>query len=109
MKPRDLLIFAAIGAGVAWVLSRQLKAAAGAVLNFPASVGSAIGTGLYDLFHKDQTGILTSKTYIVLFPDGQKHAVDSYYVGSTGKFTYAGRAYQLMISKDGGGNLAVPL
>lgn len=109
MKARDLLMLAAVGAGVAWVLSTQAKAAASAIIAAPGELGSRIGLSLYDWIHPASAGGITSTTYIALFPDGMKHAIDSALISSTGKFTYSGRAYQMKVNAATGERLAVPV
>lgn len=90
-----ILTWVAIG-GIGYLVYQIYSAgsAAKAALN---SVGSAIGTGLYDYFHPNETGEMLY--YTVEFPDGQRHAVGSKTVDTSGRFTWGGRRYQLLVDK----------
>ena len=81
-----------------------------------ATVGSAIGSGLYDFFHRDQVG--ETLFYNVGFPDGSRHAVASRSVDSYGVFrnsgdgnTYLGdgKTYRLVRQKSNGLLFAIPV
>jgi hypothetical protein len=99
-----LLPWLALG-GAAFVAWRILNAGT-VVKDALANVGSAIGTGLYDYLHPGEFG--DSTFHIVLFPDGQKHAVPASKVASDGTFmNFAlstlyrgdGKRYQLLVKK----------
>jgi hypothetical protein len=83
------------GAGVAGTLGAATNAASGGLL---AEAGSWIGGKVFDIFHPS-AGLM--QTFIVNFPDGSKHAVNSEDIDSSGRFLYAGRRYQLVT--DGAG------
>lgn len=103
-----LLTWAAI-AGIGF-FGYKIYSGLSAVKDSLSSLGSALGSGLYDLFHPDQTGEMVF--YNVLFPDGQKHAIPSRSVDSSGRFTYQGRRYQLLVDKgkqSGVNKYAVPV
>lgn len=59
--------------------------------------GSALGSGLFDLFHKDQAG--ESLFYTVTFQGGAKHAIASRAVDANGFFNYAGKRFRLLIDR----------
>lgn len=60
-------------------------------------VGSAIGSGLYEFFHKDAAG--EPMHYTVRFADGY-HAVPSRSVNKDGFFTWTdGKRYRIMVMK----------
>jgi hypothetical protein len=68
------------------------------------AVGSAIGRGLYDLFHPNANERATSTMFGVWFPPsggfpGAFHAVDSLDVDSSGMFKREGIKYQMLILK----------
>jgi len=69
------------------------------VKNALGSVGSALGSGLFDLFHPDQVG--ESLFYTPTFADGSRHAIASRSVTSLGRFVYNGSTFQLLTGKDG--------
>jgi hypothetical protein len=103
-----LLTWGAIG-GVAYLLYGIYSAGSGAkkALN---SLGSALGTGLYEIFHPNAVGEMLF--YTVEFPDGQRHAVGSRDVDRSGRFTREGRRYQLVVEKGiktGVNKFAVPV
>lgn len=88
---------------------------AGAGAKALTSTGEAIGSGLYDMFHKDPVGDATY--YIVQFPDGQRHQVPSRSVDSSGLFKNSGdgyvyqgdgRTYRLVVERATGNKVAVP-
>ena len=83
-------------AGVAY-LAYQAVSTVASVKGALNSLGSALGSGLYDLFHPDQTGEMLY--YTVQFPDGERHAVGSRTVDGSGRFTWGGRRYQLLVDK----------
>jgi hypothetical protein len=115
----DLLLLALFGAA-AYVIY-QVVSGTGAAL---ASVGNAIGSGLYEAFNPNvlgQTAFLT-----VAFPDGTSHTVASGLIqGSSGSFTvpindssgvyvtpavsqqYGGNTYTLVQSPGGTGYTAI--
>lgn len=77
--------------------------------------GTAIGSGLYDFFHRDPLG--ETLYYTVTFPDGSRHSVPSRSVDNAGLFrnsgngvNYAGdgETYRLVIEKSTGKYFAVP-
>lgn len=102
----DKLVNLAIIAAGAYIVYKVSKTVpkVGAALN---SVGSAIGSGLYDLFHKDQTGEMLY--YTPVFPDGSRHAIASGDVSDDGKFFYMLKSYQLVTPKDGGLRRAIAI
>lgn len=59
---------------------------------------STLGTAIYDLFHPEPS---VSPIYLVIFPDGAKHAVDSKDVQAGGVFVYSGVRYRLDVRADG--------
>ncbi len=69
------------------------------VKNALGSVGSALGSGLFDLFHPDQVG--ESLFYTPTFADGSRHAIASREVNALGQFTYQNTRYQLLTGRDG--------
>lgn len=81
-----ILTWAAI-AGVAYVAYKAVTLTA-AVSDALASVGSAVGSGLYDFFHRDQVG--ETLFYTVRFPDGVKHSIPSRSVDNAGLFKNTG-------------------
>lgn len=82
------------GAGVAGTLGAATNNVLGGA---PQAVGESIGSGLFSLFNPSADSLASSVTYIVKFPDGAKHAVDSSNVDGSGQFTYAGLRFQLGI------------
>jgi len=100
-----LLPWLAIGAGAVVIYKAfQGIAAVGSVLT---STGSAIGSGLYDFLHPNEMGETTF--FLVIFPDGVRHAVPSKSISPNGVFrnanlslTYAGDGltYQIVRKKD---------
>jgi len=107
-----ILTWGAIGAGLYLALQVVgLIKGAGSVLT---DTGSAIGSGLYDLFHRDPLGETTF--YVVTFPDGVNHSIPSRAIDNSGLFkntgngvNYAGdgRDYRVMIRKTDGRRVAV--
>lgn len=71
----------------------------------PRTIGEAIGSGLFDLFHPDAAG--ESLYYTATFPDGARHAIPSGSVDAGGRFSYAGLRYQLVTQKETGLRVAV--
>lgn len=114
MKDLEKWIPWAIAAGVAFVAWEFLsvgKKAADALAN----AGGAIGSGLYDFFHKNQMG--ETLFYTATFPDSVRHTIPSRVVTEDGFFTnsnlspqYAGDGvrYRLMKKKTDGLFYAVP-
>lgn len=110
MKPKDLVFLAAIAVGLyainkAFGIGKKLGEGL-------SSVGSALGTGLYDLFHPDQTGEMLF--YTVQFPNGARHAIPSRSVDKNGQFDYiqpplAATRWQMLLSKDGKQRFAAPV
>lgn len=92
MNNRDLVVYGALAAAIFYAFSRFDKAKE--VLK---DLGSAIGSGLFDLFHPDQTGDMLF--YTVKFPDRSQHSVPSKSVSSTGRFNRDGVQYQLLVDK----------
>lgn len=90
----------AVGEGVTAIASGTKKA-----LN---SLGSAIGSGLFDLFWpaSDQVGEMLF--YTVTFPDGARHAIASGSVNGGGQFTYNNIRWQMLIEKSSKMRYAVP-
>lgn len=79
------------------------------------NAGSAIGTGLYDFFHRDPLG--ESVYYTVTFPDGSRHSIPSRSVDNGGLFRNTGNGlnylgdgatYRLVRKKDNGALYATP-
>lgn len=107
-----ILTWGAIGVGLYLALKVVgIIEATGSVLK---SSGEAIGSGLFDFFHRDQVGEMTF--YTVMFPDGQKHTVPSRAVDSNGFFVnrnlspnYAGdgKRYRILVRKSDGAKSAV--
>lgn len=71
----------------------------------PATVGEALGSGVYQLFNPD---LGSSTTYIFTLPDGSKGAVDSSQLDGAGNFVYSGgdtafkgKHLQLLSKQDG--------
>lgn len=105
MEAKDFLVLAVVGVGL-YALSRVLDVSQKATAAL-ADVGSALGSGLFDLFHPDQVG--ETIFYTVTFPappvsDGQRHAVPSRSVSAQGVFTlpqfYGSQRWQIVIGKD---------
>jgi hypothetical protein len=88
--------------------NRGLVGDAGAVVNslgggLPASAGESLGDTLFSVFGSQPSGAGSSDlSYIVTFPDGSRHGVDSSLVDAYGNFTYAGQEFRL--GQDGQGN-----
>lgn len=103
------LTWAAV-AGVAYVgykIYSTVSGAADVVSGALNSTGSAIGSGLYDFFHPDQTGEMLF--YTVTFPNGERHAIGSREVDSSGRFTYNARRYQIVTKKGTSQKYATPV
>jgi len=90
------LTWAAV-AGVAYV-GYQVYSTVKGVKGALNSVGSAIGSGLYDLFHPNE-GKKYSLQYRVKFPDGKDHYIFSDDIDKSGRFTWNGRRYQMLVDK----------
>lgn len=107
-----ILTWGAIGVGLYLALKVVgIIEATGSVLK---TSGEAIGSGLFDFFHRDQVGEMLF--YTVMFPNGQKHAVPSRAVSRDGLFrnsnlssTYAGdgKMYRILVRKSDGMKSAV--
>jgi len=78
------------GAGVAGTLGNVTNQVLGGA---PQTIGEAIGGGLYSIFGSNPD--VSSVTYIVNFPDGMRHAVDSAQVDGNGNFIFNGSRYTL--------------
>lgn len=100
------LTWAAIG-GVGY-LAYQIYSAGSATKGALNSLGSAIGSGLFELIHGDEVRRALAPNLIVRFPGDQLHQVPSVAVDSSGRFVnshlapnYAGdgRTYQLLKAK----------
>lgn len=65
-----------------------------------ASLGESIGTGLYSIFGAKDTASSTVD-YLVLFPDGKRHAVPASSVDGSGNFSYDGQQYTLGTTSSG--------
>lgn len=64
------------------------------------AVGSALGQGLYDIFHPNETEQITSTDYMVYFPDEKVFkTVNSLAVDLDGGFAIKGKFYDLVILK----------
>jgi hypothetical protein len=95
MKARDWILLTVGAAVVGWLVERQLSKAAAALVSLPGQFGSKIGVTLYDWIHPDEGSILTSPDYIVTFPNGDRHAVNSRSIDVNGAFIYQGRVYTM--------------
>lgn len=89
MKPRDLLIWGAVAAGIVWYFRKQLSD----VAQIPAEIGSKAAGTLFDFFHQEENARATSTIYKVWFPDGSHHPIDSYDVSQNGAFSYGGKRW----------------
>jgi hypothetical protein len=78
------------GRGVVGSLGAEANALSGGSL---ASAGESLGGWLYSAFNK--TPDPTAPVYIVQFPDGAKHGVDSNNIDGSGYFSYAGQRFRL--------------
>jgi hypothetical protein len=78
------------GHGPVSTLGAEANALSGGTL---ASGGEALGGWLYSAFNK--TPDPTAPVYIVQFPDGAKHGVDSNNIDGSGYFSYAGQRFKL--------------
>lgn len=103
------LTWVALG-GVAYVVY-QFVSTASAAKDALNSVGSAIGTGLYEVFHPSDGQRVVSPTISFRFPDGTVGAVEAVDVDKDGRFTYfrTGRRYQLMKKAGDTKTYAVPV
>lgn len=102
MNIKDAAIVAGVVAGI-YFLSKigNIGQTSIEALN---DVGSAIGSGLFDLFHPDQVGEMLF--HIVTFPNGARHSIPSRSVDKNGQFSYiqpplAATRWQLLTGKDG--------
>lgn len=107
---RDIWVLFALAVG-GYVVYRILSDRLGNALE---SVGSAIGSGLFDLFHRNQVG--ETLFYTVQFPpaplaDGQKHAVPSSTVDKEGRFRlpkfFGTKLFRIVLDKQGFKHAAV--
>lgn len=101
MKTEDMIKLAALAAA-GYVVYRLLSAASSAAAAAAGAVGAAasavnsayqttvaaVGSGLYAVF--GPTDKSASMYYIVNFPDGNRHAVPSNTVDSSGNFLWTG-------------------
>lgn len=92
LDPNTLLVLGALAVG-GYLVYRTINKVGDSLATF----GGAIGSGLYDLFHKNQAG--EQLHYTVKFPDGSQHAVPSGTVSADGIFSYGGKRYRLAIDK----------
>lgn len=106
MKSDTVITVAAIGIG-AYALYQAIQGLSN-VKDKLASVGEAIGSGLFTLFHPDPVG--ETLFYTVTFPaspigDGQRHAVPSRSIDMNGRFIlqefFGLKRWQLLTGKDG--------
>lgn len=58
---------------------------------------ATLGTAIYDWLHPEQS---VSPIYLLIFPDGAKHAIDSKDIQSGGVFVYLGARYRMEL-RDG--------
>jgi len=98
------LTWGAIGVGAYFIF--KLVSFGSAAAKVLTTTGEAVGSGLYDFFHRDPLGETTY--YLVRFPDGSRHSVASRSVDNSGLFKntgdgrqYAGdgELYRLVIEK----------
>lgn len=93
MKTENLITLGVAGAAI-YLLYKSfgIGKQAAQVLN---DTGSAIGSGLYDIFNPSQD--INSTFYVVTFPDGNSHAINALNVRSDGTFMYTdGVNYQIV-------------
>lgn len=98
MNTTDTVLLIGV-AGAAWFVWREFNKKKEKVLSLLDTLSTAIGSGLFDLFHPDPVGETTF--YMVTFPDGQRHSVPSRTVSTKGVFTlpnfYGSTRWQLLI------------
>ena len=98
---------------IPWIVAGGALVVVGKVLTIGASVkgaltsvGSAIGTGLYDYLHPNELG--ETVFAILIFPDGQKHSVPASKISASGTFVAKnlspqypgdGRTYRVLVDK----------
>lgn len=82
-----IAIYAGIGFALYYFLPKLIAQGAQQGLKALNSVGSALGTGLYDLIHPNELGETTF--YMVNFPNGSRHSIPSSQVNAKGQFRYA--------------------
>jgi hypothetical protein len=93
MKTENLITLGVAGAAI-YLLYKSFGIGKSAV-NALNDTGSAIGSGLYDIFNPSQD--INSTFWIVTFPNGANHAINAMNVRSDGTFTYDdGRNYQIV-------------
>jgi len=102
----DSLVTLGIAGALVYAIAK-VTGAAGATGRALSSVGSAIGSGLYEFFHPNAAG--ESLYYTATFPDGSRHAIPSSAVNSSGIFTRESVRYQLLTDKATGARYAVAL
>jgi hypothetical protein len=107
-----ILTWGAIGAGL--YLAFKVLGLVNSSKDALAAAGGAIGSGLYDLFHRDPLGETTF--YVVTFPDGANHSIPSRSIDNAGLFKNSGngvnyfgdgKTYRIMIRKSDGRRVAV--
>jgi hypothetical protein len=103
MKARDMVLLVGLAGVAVWFLRKQLTASAQALISAPGELGSKIGLSLYDWINPNAGAGITSTDYIVTFPDGVRHAVNSQNVDAGGAFLYGTRVYTM--KKDAAGKL----
>lgn len=97
-----IAVYAALGFGLFLLYKafRVGQAVTGAIAGATRTVGSAIGTGLYDVFHKSEKDILTAPSYVIWFPnEGKFGAVDSRGISNAGEFTRNGVKHRILAPK----------
>jgi hypothetical protein len=82
------------GAGIVGTAGAVANAASGGLFD---KIGSSIGNTLHDWFGDDVPA--NDTYYSVLFPDGQRHAVNAASVTGAGYFLYGGSKYSLIPSR----------
>jgi hypothetical protein len=82
------------GAGVLGTLGAVFNSASGGSF---ASLGQWLGDKTFSIFHPSRDRDML--TYLVIFPDGSKHAVNGTDVDDDGYFSYSGRRYRLGINQ----------
>ena len=78
------------GAGVVGTLGAVANSVSGGTL---ASLGEKIGSGLFSIFGSKYDP--TKPVYIIRFPDGKTHGIDSNYIDKNGYFEYGGRKWKM--------------
>lgn len=98
MNTRDTILLIGV-AGAALFVWHTFTKTKDKILSLLDSAGSAVGSGLFDLFHPDPVGETTF--YLVTFPDGVRHSVPSRSVNAKGIFQlpsfYGNKRWQLLV------------